>query len=59
MKAITEAIKVKNTPEDGEFEGEVAIADVEKEILTVVNASKASNGRTKFLFDGYTHANVD
>jgi hypothetical protein len=32
MKAITEAIKVKLTPEDGEFEGEVPIADVEKEI---------------------------
>lgn len=30
MKAITDAIKVKLTPEDGEFEGEVPIADIEK-----------------------------
>lgn len=39
MKAITEQVKVKLTPEDGEFEGEVPIADVEKEVCDLINAS--------------------
>jgi hypothetical protein len=59
MKAITEQVKVKLTPEDGEFEGEVPIADVEKEVCDLISASRGSATRTKFLFDGYTQANAD
>lgn len=54
MKAITDAVKVKLTPEDGEFEGEVPIADVEKDVADMINATRGSAVKTKFLFDGYT-----
>jgi hypothetical protein len=50
---------VKLTPEDGEFEGEVPIADVEKEVCDIINASRNSATRTKFIFDGYTQADAD
>jgi len=59
MKAITEQVKVKLTPEDGEFEGEVPVADVEKEVADMINASRGSAVRTKFIFDGYTQADAD
>lgn len=59
MKAITEAIKIKLTPEEGEFEGEVPIADVEKDICAKITAARGVGKRVKFLFDGYTHADVD
>lgn len=59
MKAITDQVKVKLTPPDEEFEGEVPIAEVEKEVASLVNGSKGGAIKTKFLFDGYTHANAD
>jgi len=54
MKAITDQVKVKLTPEDGEFEGEVPIADVEKDAAEIINSCKGGAVRSKFIFDGYT-----
>lgn len=59
MKAITEKIKIKLTPEDGEFEGEVPLADVEKDVVATINASRGAQKRVKFLFDGYAQPDVD
>lgn len=48
--------------EDGEPvepETEVPIAEVEKVINKMIDETKNSNKRIKYVFDGYTHANVD
>lgn len=59
MKAITEAVKVRLTPEDGEFEGEVPIADVEKDVAKILCASRGAATKCKFVFDGYTQADAE
>lgn len=56
MKAITGDVKSKLGTEEEPFEGEVPIAKVEEEICRIIEASKSSPTRQKFLFDGYTHA---
>ena len=56
MKAAADRVKARLAPEDGEFEGEVPIGDVEKEIVALVKAARGTGQRTRFLFDGFTHA---
>ena len=53
MKVITEQCKAKLGTEDEPFEGEVPIANVEKEISDMI---KKSASTSKFIFDGFTHA---
>lgn len=55
MKAIADKVKAKLGTEEEPFEGEVPIAKVEEEIVSIINASKSSIKRQKFLFDNYTH----
>ena len=53
MKAIAEKVKLSLGTEDEPFEGEVPMADVEKNIVGLINGSKSA----KFIFDGFTHKN--
>lgn len=53
MKVITEQCKLKMGTEDEPFEGEVPVANVEKEIETMI---KSAPSTSKFIFDGFTHA---
>ena len=55
MKDIAEKLRAKLGTEDGPFEGEVPIGEVEKEIIAVIDASKGAATKSKFVFDGYTH----
>lgn len=55
MKAVTDQVKVRLTPPDEEFEGDVPITEVEKDVAAMVNAGQGGANKTKFLFDGYTH----
>jgi len=53
MKLIAEQCKAKMGTEDEPFEGEVPIANVEKEICGKI---KSSASTCKFIFDGFTHS---
>ena len=55
MKDIAEKLRAKLGTEDGPFEGEVPVAEVEKEIVAVIASSKGAATKAKFVFDGYTH----
>jgi len=55
MKAAADRVKARLGTEEGEFEGEVPIGDVQKEIVALVKEAKGTQ-RTRFLFDGFTHA---
>ena len=59
MKAITEQVKIRLTPEGEDFEGEVPIADVQQEVANMINSSQGGATKTKFLFDGYTQKDAD
>jgi hypothetical protein len=54
MKAITDQVKVRLTPPDEEFEGEVPIAEVQNDVCAMINSGQGAT-KTKFLFDGFTH----
>jgi len=55
MGKCTEAVKATLGTEEEPFEGEVPIADVEKQICQTIETSKSSGKKCKFVFDGYTH----
>jgi hypothetical protein len=55
MKSISEKVKSKLGTEDEPFEGEVPIANVEKEIEGMITSAKAAQPLCKFIFDGFTH----
>ena len=62
MKAIADKIRAGMTNEEGEAveaDTEVPIAEVEKAILAMLDKGKESTKRMKYVFDGYTHADVD
>ena len=57
MKAITEKVRAKLSTEDEPFEGEVPVKDIEKEIVAIIAAGRAS--KTTFVFDGFTHSSAE
>ena len=60
MNKIEEEVKASLAGEEGEpFEGEVAIADIEKSICGTIENAKSEGGRSKFVFDGYKHETED
>lgn len=58
MKAIADKLKASLGTEEEPFEGEVPLADVEKEVARVLNSGQAGV-RSRYLFDGYTHDDAD
>lgn len=52
MKEISLELKKKMGTDEEPFEGEVPIANVEKEILSIL---KSNESNTRFIFDDYTH----
>ena len=62
MKGIADEIRSGMKNEEGEPvdpETEVPIAEVEKKIMDMINAGKTSTKRMKYVFDGYTHTDVE
>ena len=59
MNAVSAACKAKMGTEEEPFEGEVPIAQVEKQICANIEAARASGDRCKFVFDSYTHSNEE
>ena len=55
MGKITETVRGALGSEEEPFEGDVPIAEVEKQIVADINAAQNSGQRCKFVFDGYTH----
>lgn len=55
MKALADKVKAGLGTEDGEFEGEVPMKDVEKAVAALVTDCSGAGQRTRFLFDGFTH----
>lgn len=59
MKEIQNNIRQKLSTEDEPYEGDIDIKEVEKEVIdNIAQASAKSEGRFKFVFDGYAHQNV-
>lgn len=57
MKDIAEQTKKRLAdPESGEFEGDLPLADVEKDTLAHIAACRNPSARNIFIFDGYMHA---
>lgn len=54
MKAIETTVQARLTPE-GEDPVPVPIAEVEKEIVSIIKAASSGAGKAKFIFDGFTH----
>ena len=55
MKAVADKVRAGLATEDGEFEGEVPMKDVEKAVATLITEAAGGGQRTRFLFDGFTH----
>jgi len=58
MKAIAEKIRPTLGTEDEPFEGDVPLAEVEKDIRKFIEENRRNHERVKFVFDGYTHKTV-
>lgn len=56
MKAISDKVKSKLGTEEEPFEGEVPIQEIEKEISKII--TEGAKSKTKFIFDGYSHKNL-
>lgn len=62
MKAIADKIRAGMTNEEGEpveADTEVPIVEVEKAIMAMIGEGRSSTKRMKYIFDGWTHADVD
>lgn len=55
MGKISETVRGTLGSEEEPFEGDVPIADVEKEICSIIDTAQKSGNRCKFVFDGFTH----
>jgi len=57
MKDIQENIRQRLSTEEEPYEGEVPIGDIEKDIIEIIETTKAkSDSRIIFIFDGYIHS---
>lgn len=52
MKDLSIELKKKMGTDEEPFEGEVPIANIEKEIISIIRNSESN---TRFIFDDYTH----
>lgn len=59
MKAVAEQIKTRLGTEDEPFEGEVPLADIEKDVMALVSGALSQNPRQEFVFDGFCHPNLE
>lgn len=59
MEKISEECKKRLGTEDEPFEGDVPIAEVEKDCIAIVNKDKACGEQYTYLFDGYLHKNAE
>jgi len=59
MSKISDAARGRLGTEEEPFEGEVPIAEVEADIVTLINDAQSSGGRSKFVFDGYLHSSEE
>ena len=56
---MAEDIRPRLETEDGPFEGRIPDAEVEKDILAIVEADKAAGDKFLYLFDGQHHESID
>lgn len=59
LAKMAEDIRPRLETEDGPFEGRVPDAEVEKDILSIISADKASGEKFLYLFDGQHHESID
>lgn len=57
--SIAEAIRPRLETEDGPFEGRIPEADVEKDVLAMIEADKQSGEKVAYIFDGRYHEKVE
>ena len=59
MKGIMDKIRASKSTEEEPYEGEIKIAEVEKEIVGFIDQKqKSGDCRVKFVFDGFMHASA-
>lgn len=59
LVAIAEAIRPRLETEDGPFEGRIPDAEVEKDVLALIEADKARGDKFLYLIDGQHHETVE
>lgn len=59
LAKMAEDIRPRLETEDGPFEGRIPDAEVEKDILAIVEADKAAGDKFLYLFDGQHHESID
>lgn len=56
MDNVTEGCKKRlKDPEADEFEGEVPIEEVQKDICAIIAADRSSGSNVSYVFDGFNH----
>lgn len=56
MDTVAEGCKKRlKGPDDDEYEGDVPVAEIEKDIVEMVNSSQAKGEKCCWVFDGYSH----
>lgn len=58
LNKLAEDIRPRLETEDGPFEGPIPEAEVEKDILKMLNEDKARGDKFLYLFDGRHHESV-
>ena len=59
LAKIAEDIRPRLETEDGPFEGDIPDAEVEKDVLAIVNADKTAGNKFFYIVDGQHHKSVD
>jgi len=59
MNVMAEAVRPRLETEDGPFEGRVPDAEVEKDVLEMIEADKKAGLKFFYVFDGRYHETVD
>jgi len=59
MAVLSEECKKRLGTEDEPFEGDVPLAEVEKDVVALVEADKAASEQFTYIFDGYTHTSAE
>ena len=58
-QAMAEAIRPRLETEDGPFDGRIPDAEVEKDVLALIEADKQAGQKFTYLFDGLYHEKVE
>lgn len=58
MTEVEKVVKKRLGTEEEPFEGEVPVAEIEKEIFSVFDKDMQSGKKYHYVFDSYTHKNV-